>query len=90
MPTLTPADLAAAIDTAFQEVWQFHKGFPVPASDPTDRQILFLAIARGVLKYLADNQNAVINSITLNEGSDTNVSYGVPALGLNISIPENN
>lgn len=46
--------MAGDIDEAMKAEWQRVKGEPLP-SDPgvvRDRQILFVAIAQGVLKYL--------------------------------------
>jgi hypothetical protein len=54
--------MAEAIETAFNTEWNNNKETPPASSD--DRKILFAAIAQGILNYLKDNQNNMINSIT--------------------------
>lgn len=89
MAALTPDGMADAIKDAFPQAWQELKGFPLPMPVPgqLDQQVLFLAIARGVLKYLEDNQNALISSMTLEDTQGNQAGYNVPALALNITVP---
>jgi hypothetical protein len=42
----------------------------LPASDP-DRQMMFLAIARGVIKHLADHEKAFAISFTIDTSTHT-------------------
>jgi hypothetical protein len=49
-------------------VFEKVKGTPIPETGKEDRRILYVAISRGVLKYLADHQvtmstTTVINSV---------------------------
>jgi hypothetical protein len=60
--------LAEAIETAMAAEWQAVKGEPMPSADPTDRRILFVAIARGLLKYLEDHRGDMVTSITMDLG----------------------
>lgn len=49
--------LAQAMDNAMQEEWQRVKGEPLPSGFGTeDRQILFVAVARGLLQYLQEHE----------------------------------
>lgn len=47
------ASMAAEIEAAMQREWQAARGQPLPGgAGELDRQILFAAIAQGVLRYL--------------------------------------
>jgi len=49
--------LAAEIETAMKAEWLAVKGFPLPSpKGEEDRRILFVAIARGLLKFLTDHR----------------------------------
>lgn len=72
--------MAEAIEQALEKEWQAVKGTSLPADEDHARQILFSAIASGILNYLKAHQSEVINTITL----DTGAAQTVTALDLNI------
>ncbi len=51
--------MALAIDDAMKDVFKQVKGRDMPDTNPEDRRILFVAIARGVLQYLSDHQGVL-------------------------------
>jgi hypothetical protein len=67
MPPLTPAALTARIETAFEDVWRQKKGVDLPGSGADDRRLLFAAVAGGLLAYLKDNEDLVIDSLKVRE-----------------------
>lgn len=83
---LEPNGLATELQAALPGAWQTVKNAPFPGdpNDP-DQRILFLAIARGLLKYLEANQNGVMSTITLQTGGSPAVTSTVTGLDLNIS-----
>lgn len=83
---LEPNGLANAMQAAFPGAWQDTKGEPFPGDpqDP-DQKILYLAIARGLLKYLNDHENEFMTSIQLRVGAGTSVANTVEATNLNIT-----
>ena len=68
-----PPDQPEPIEAAMQDEWQTVKGKPLPAPlGREDRRILFVAIARGVLKYLHDHQIDIgTNSVNAGGVGDT-------------------
>lgn len=64
------SSLAACIDQAMRNEWQARKGENLPESGPgvQDRQILFAAIAQGVLKFLADHVDDLVTSDDSGDG----------------------
>lgn len=82
---LEPDGLAAAFETALPQAWQDVKQVPLPAGDPNDRKPLFLAVARGLLKYLHDNQTGIISTVDLSIGGVTPVTNTASNLQLNIT-----
>ena len=85
MAPLKAEGMAQAMETSLGEEWSVQKGVdvPMPGGGVEDRKLLFTAIARGVLKYLEDNQNEFINSITFQVGSVT-FTRNVTGVDLNI------
>lgn len=81
---LSPNDLANAIGAALPGAWQDIKGVPFPGGDPKDRQVLFLAIARALLRYLHDNQSGLIVQMDLRIGNTTSTAT-ISNLSLNIT-----
>lgn len=67
------SSLALYIDTAMNNEWQAVKGEPLPGDDQgaQDRQILFAAIAQGVLKFLADH---VGDLVTTDDSGDSGLT----------------
>ena len=51
--------MAAAIEAAMDDEWQHAHGESLPGVGQEDRLILFKAIARGVLGYLAAHQSDI-------------------------------
>ncbi len=52
------ASMAEAIDEAFREEWQVEMGTPLLEAGTRERQVLFAAIARGVVRHLEENPGA--------------------------------
>jgi hypothetical protein len=48
--------MALAMETEMEALFAAVKGQPLPANGKEGRMILFVSIARGVLKYLTDNE----------------------------------
>jgi len=72
--TLRATEMGQAMVDQLGEAWQQVKGEPMPASDLKDAQIMFLAVARGLLVYLEAHQNDMVNSIQFSgAGSPSNV-----------------
>lgn len=85
--TMTAVDLSAAIEAELPTAWQEIKGFGLPSGgDPTDRQVLFRAIARGLLKYLQAHETDFLNSITFTSFSTTSLSTGQPVTSVDFDI----
>ena len=80
---LVANDLANAMIDQMGEAWQIVKNEPIPSPPGEDARILFLAIARGLLKYMEQHQNETIKTIALGGGSSVNVT----SLDLNITSP---
>lgn len=77
-------DMAAAMETALDQEWFDVKGEHLPGAGSEDRQLLFKAIARGMLHYLEAQQNNMFNSIRLRrQGFTIERDYDVRALDLN-------
>ena len=86
--TMRAVDLSAAMEAELPTAWRELKGFDLPAGgDPADRQVLFRAVARGLLAYLLAHQNDFLDSITFTSFSTTNISdaQSVKAVDFNIS-----
>lgn len=65
--------MASAIEAAMQAEWLAIKGVPMPsgAEGAQDRQMLFAAIAQGVLQYLRDHRH----DITTTSVHDTSTGH---------------
>jgi hypothetical protein len=57
--------MAKAIEDAMGEVFQREKGKPIPEVGKEDR-LLYVAISRGILRYLADHQVTMRTNFTIN------------------------
>ncbi|GLR87957.1 hypothetical protein [Bradyrhizobium iriomotense] len=55
--------MAEAIDQAMQVAWPAAFGQSLPDQGKRDRQVLFVAIANGVLGYLRDNLAALETTV---------------------------
>lgn len=49
--------MAQAMDQAFHNQWQTAKGEPLPGAGEQDRQLLFAAIAQGLVQHLKQHAN---------------------------------
>jgi hypothetical protein len=63
--------MAKAIEDAMDEVSWLVKGQHLPAAGRDDRRLLFVAISRGVLKYLRDHQVAINATTSAGQASHT-------------------
>ena len=63
---LTAAELTSRIEREFNAAWLEVKGAPAPGGGP-DLQILFTAVARGVLGYLKEQESAVITRLEVTD-----------------------
>lgn len=61
---LTIPELTQYIDTGFKDEWGRRKTISLPAAGTEDRQLLFAAVARGVLQYLKDKEGELLSSMT--------------------------
>jgi hypothetical protein len=52
--------MAKAIEDAMADVFEKVNGTPLPASGQEDRRVLFVALSRGILKYLQDHQKTIV------------------------------
>lgn len=80
--SLTTNGLVQEMIKALGEEYWAKKEKPLPPGYEEDRDILFRAIAKGLLKYLEDNQNEFISTITFNDATGTR---SVTNLDLNIT-----
>jgi hypothetical protein len=78
--------LAKAIEEEMADVFQKVKWMPLPEPGKADRRLLFVAIARGVLKYLEAHQNDVLASVTINHTTGPSVTHTVSNVDLNITM----
>jgi hypothetical protein len=79
--------LTTAIDNAFKTEWGRRKsGIPLPAAGQEDRQLLFAAVARGVLEYLEAHQNEVLESLTVQESAGVSKTWTITAADININL----
>ncbi len=61
--TLYAHSLADEMEEAFRSEWNAEKSIPLPVAGEKDRKILFAAVARGILKYLKDNEADLITTV---------------------------
>ena len=64
--TALAQSMAKAIEDAMGEVFQRVKGKPIPEVGKEDRRLLYVAISRGILRYLADHQVTMRTNFTIN------------------------
>jgi hypothetical protein len=70
--------MALAIEEAMSDVFQKVKGTPVPEVGKEDRRLLFVAVSRGVLKYLDSHQvtmNTTPGSVDLMVTMDRHLTH---------------
>lgn len=63
------SSLAAEMEAAFETAWAKYQDEPLRAAGRTERQLLFSAVAQGLLRYLRDNDDAFDVETTI--GLDT-------------------
>ncbi|HEU5098950.1 MAG TPA: hypothetical protein VFU22_08025 [Roseiflexaceae bacterium] len=68
-PPLKADDLTQAIVEALRREWLAAKGVAPTEAALADCRLMFAAVARGVLEYLKDHEQALLKSITLREES---------------------
>jgi hypothetical protein len=83
---LEEAGMTRAIEEAFEKEWDKRKKIPLPDAGSEDRQLLFAAIARGILEYLVEHENEVIKSIRIRWSPQEVGTYTVEQVDLDISI----
>lgn len=81
--SLNTKDLVVAMEKALAKEYKDRKEGPLPTAGQKDRELLFAAIARGVLQYLESHQNEFVSTIKLKKGA-IETSYTVTGLDLNI------
>lgn len=82
--SLTTVELVQQMTDALRREYLTRKGRPLPPGYEEDREILFAAIARGILEYLEAKQNEFISTITLTDGG-VSEQRDVTKLNLNIT-----
>jgi hypothetical protein len=65
------SSLASYMDTAMKNEWLAVKGESLPEQGSADRQILFAAIAQGVMKFLADHLADLVTTDASGDGGVT-------------------
>ncbi len=75
--------MANAIEEAMADIFGKVKKVPLPDAGKDDRRILFVAIARGILKYLKDHQSDIRASVQVTTAPGT---FTVDNVNLNIVI----
>lgn len=79
--------MAAAIEDMFREEWLAVNNAPLPDAGQKDRRLLFVAVARGILTYLAAHQKEAVRQVTLKDpATNVKTSYAVTALTLDIEL----
>lgn len=63
--------MAAAIESAFELVWNDRMGAPLPNETRDDRRMMFVAIAQGVIRHLKDNSVQGVDVDVSVEQTDT-------------------
>lgn len=84
---LTAQGMAEKIYLALEKLYKEKHGQSLPEAGKEDRDMLFLAISRGILAYLEEKEKNLINTMTLQwyEGFIPHErSYVVKNLDLNI------
>lgn len=68
--------MAEAIENALKSEYQAVKGQALPQGGEEDRRLLFVAIARGVVKYLKDNADSsiLVHNVSVNQVSSQQIT----------------
>ncbi len=78
--------VAEAIEEEMADLFQKLKGKPLPEVGKDDRRLLFVAIARGVLKYLEAHQEDILAGVTIDHATGINREHIVSHIDLNIVL----
>ena len=80
------SSLAEAMENEMIVEWQAVKGTALPDQGVEDRRLLFVAIARGTLKFLKLHEDDLMSKITLHDdtGIGADIKYAVVQLELNL------
>jgi len=74
LPNLQLDSLGGRMDDEFRRLWSTHKpdiALPDNSATRLDRQLMFLAIARGMLRYLDDHESDVeTNPVRVDDGDN--------------------
>jgi hypothetical protein len=79
--------MAATIEAEFERAWEdvYHRN--LPSAGARQRRIFFVAIARGVLRYLEERQDDLIRSMRLEDVADSWArECTVPSTNLDIEL----
>lgn len=82
---LNSNDMAALMEEELRTIYPDFKGIPLPETGREDRRMMFLAIARGILRHLQQEVDDTLADITFENGSP--VKKNVSEITLNITIP---
>jgi hypothetical protein len=87
---LTPQGMAQEMEAQLQLLWNKRYGHALTGRDREQRELLFLAIARGVLKYLKDQETDSNHLFSQIEFSYDGWSWtnNVENLKWNVDIPD--
>ena len=69
--------MAAAMEKAFEIEWQQVKGTPLPGANRLDLQLMFAAIAQGVVRHLRDRESSFVI-----QGADTAENVDIQTEGV--------
>lgn len=72
--------MAEAIDEAFREEWQLEMGTPLLEAGTRERQVLFSAIARGVVRHLKENPAAFEVDVNVKQTDEVLMRSENPAI----------
>jgi len=81
---LEPGQLTDAIELAYETEWKAIKPNPLPTAGKDDRRLIFAGVARGVLQYLSDHHDELINSINATDQGGQAVTFTVTGTDLGI------
>jgi hypothetical protein len=82
--SLTTEGLVGKMTSALKMEYNARKGKDLPPGYEEDREILFAAIARGILEYFGEKQDEFISSVTFTDGGISE-QHTVTKIDLNIT-----
>jgi len=78
--------MAAAIEDQMKILFEDVKKTDIPDTGKEDRKILFVAIARGILQYLNDNQNLINITFKFQDPTTSQPTEITANVNLNINM----